>query len=59
MADPATFLDSNSDPGPYFPLRTACLFTDEEKVATNSPVLCPTDSIWRAETRQVEPKSIF
>ena len=27
MADPATVLASNSVLGPYFPLRTACLFT--------------------------------
>ena len=26
MADPATFLSSNSVLGSYFPLRTACLF---------------------------------
>ena len=25
VADPATYLASNSGPGPYFPLRTACL----------------------------------
>ena len=28
VGDPATFLASNSILGPYFPLRTACLFTD-------------------------------
>ena len=27
VADPATFLASNSAPGPYCPLRTACLFS--------------------------------
>ena len=27
VADPATFLASNSALGPYFPLRTSCLFT--------------------------------
>ena len=32
VADPATFLASDCVVQPYFPLRTACLFTDEKNV---------------------------
>ena len=31
VADPATFLTSNRVLGPYFPLRTACLFSYGKK----------------------------